>query len=236
MIPIRAHAAWRGSADCQHCAIRATALFAELREEDFRLIHEPIDELAYGAGESLYVQGPGAGCLYTVRSGMIKLLRHTPDGRERILRVLRPGDVAGLEALAGSDYDSEAVALTDITVCRVPSQVIHGLNRDAPRIHGMLMRKWHEALKQANDWLAELNFGAAQQRVRHFAWHMRHPAQPTVTTLFARDDMGAMMGLQPETVSREISVLLKERILQRLENSGRVYRILDPSRLRGGAA
>jgi len=51
---------------------------------------------------------------------MIKLVRATADGRERIVRVLRPGDVAGLEALANARYDTEAIALVDTQVCRHP--------------------------------------------------------------------------------------------------------------------
>ena len=39
------------------------------------------------------------------------LVRTTADGRQRIVRVSRPGDVLGLEALATARYDTEAVAL-----------------------------------------------------------------------------------------------------------------------------
>jgi hypothetical protein len=45
MIPIKTESAWRGTADCRHCGIRDMVLFADLREEDFALIHAPIDDL-----------------------------------------------------------------------------------------------------------------------------------------------------------------------------------------------
>ena len=75
--------------------------------------------------------------------------RTTADGRLRIVRVLRPGDVAGLEALVTSQYDSEAIALTDISVCRIPLDVVHKLAANSQRLHLKLMQKWQQTLKDA---------------------------------------------------------------------------------------
>jgi len=46
-------------------------------------------------------------------------------------------------------------------------------------------------------------------------------------TIFAREDMGAMMDLKMETVSREISALVREQIIEPLDKYGRVYRVLQ---------
>ena len=208
MIPIKTESAWKGTSDCRNCGIRDMVLFADLNEQDFGMIHSPIDDLA-------------------LRTGMIKLVRVTPDGRQRIVRVLRPGDVAGLEALATSQYDSDAVALTDISVCRIPLSVINMLGGSSARLHRRLMEKWQHALKEADDWLADLNFGTARQRVAHFILKMRNQADAQIATLFSREDMGAMLDLKLETVSREVSALVREKVIQPLDKQGRVYRILD---------
>lgn len=235
MIPIQTESAWRGTSDCRGCGIRDMALFAELDERDFSLIHAPIDDLLYQAGQVLYSEGQSAPGLFTVRRGMLKLVRATPDGRERIVRLLQPGDVAGLEALATSRFDSEAVALSEVAVCRIPLEVLHTLAAQSPRLHGRLMAKWQGALKAADDWLAELNFGTARQRVAHLVSKMGQP-QPqaqsgTELHLFRREDMGAMLDLKLETVSREVSALVRDGILEPLDRQGRHYRLLDPQRL-----
>jgi CRP/FNR family transcriptional regulator, anaerobic regulatory protein len=124
MIPIKSDSAWRGTADCRACGIRDMVLFADLHEDDFNLIHAPIDDLELGANQPLVRMGETATSLYTLRAGMIKLVRNTVDGRQRIVRVLRVGDVVGLEALMGPTYESDAIALTPIKVCRLPLQVI----------------------------------------------------------------------------------------------------------------
>ena len=231
MIPIKIESAWRGTADCQRCGIRDMVLFSDLNEHDFSLIHAPIDDLAFAAGATLYQEGESASGVFTVREGLVKLSRVTPDGRQRIWRILRAGDVVGLEALATSQYDSEAVALTPVKVCRIPKEVIHRLSQQSPRLHWRLLQKWQEALKEADDWLAAINFGTARQRVGQFILKMRHTTDLSVSTLFSREDMGAMMDLKLETVSREISALVREGAIEPLDKQGRLYRVLDAQRL-----
>ncbi len=213
MIPIKTESAWKGTSDCRNCGIRDMVLFADLNEQDFGQIHAPIDDLELQAGTTLFAEGAGASAIFTLRSGMIKLVRVTPDGRQRIVRVLRPGDVAGLEALATSRYGSEAVALSDISVCRIPAQVINALGSSSTRLHKRLMEKWQSALREADDWLADLNFGTARQRVAHFILKMRNQAD-------AQD-------LKLETVSREVSALVREGVIEPLDKHGRIYRVLD---------
>lgn len=233
MMPIKTESAWRGTANCRNCGIRDMVLFADLNEADFTQIHAPIDDLEYAAGVTLHHEGSPAQGIYTLRSGMIKLVRSTVDGRQRIVRVLRPGDVIGLEALASRRYDSDAITLNTVTVCRIPIDVIQSLSVNSTRLHTQLMHKWQRALKDADDWLADLNFGTARQRVSNLILKMRASADPDVTTLFSREDMGAMLDLKLETVSREISRLVREAAIEPMDRQGRVYRVCKPDVLQG---
>jgi CRP-like cAMP-binding protein len=206
-------------------------LFADLNEEDFNLIHAPIDDLVYQPGQTLYEASDQAVGVFTLRKGMVKLVRVTADGRERVVRVLFPGDVVGLEALATGRYDSQAVALSEVSLCRIPLEVMHQLGANSPRLHRKLMEKWQSALKLADDWLAELNFGSARQRVLHFIRKMHEVSEDDTATLFGRDDMGAMMDLKLETVSREVTALVRAGVMTQLDKLGRHYRVLLPDLL-----
>ena len=232
MIPIKTESAWKGISDCRHCGIRDMVLFADLNEQDFGMIHAPIDDLEFRAGSSLFQEGAAAQGIFTLRSGMVKLVRSTADGRQRIVRVLRPGDVVGLEALSDARYDTDAITLTDASVCRIPLAVIHDLDAQSPRLHKRLMEKWSRNLKEADDWLADLNFGTARCRVSNFVLKMRSASDAQIVTIFAREDMGAMMDLKMETVSREVSALVREQIIEPLDKHGRVYRVLQLEQLK----
>jgi CRP-like cAMP-binding protein len=231
VIPIKTASAWRGTADCRHCGIRESVLFADLQEEDFALIHAPIDDLSFDAGATLVQAGEPVKGVMTLRTGMVKLVRMSSDGRPRIVRVLRPGDVIGLEALAAPVYEADVVALTPASVCRIPGTVIQRLNQETPRLHHQLMQKWHRSLREADDWLAELNFGSAQHRVAQLVLKMRGAGDPALTTLFAREDMGSMLDLKLETVSRAVNHFVRQGWLQPLDRLGRQYRVLDAAAL-----
>lgn len=232
MIPIKAESAWRGTADCRQCGIRDMVLFADLTDEDFALIHSPIDDLEYSAGDSLLRMGSPATSLLTLRSGLVKLVRNMSDGRQRIVRVLRPGDAVGLEALFVDAYESEAVALTSVKVCRLPVEVVDRLNHETPRLYKRLMGQWHRSLKEADDWLAELNFGNSRQRVAGLVLKMCSDDHGSiVSSLFSREDMGAMLDLKLETVSRTLNAFVREGLLEPLDKQGRQYKVLDRAAL-----
>jgi CRP-like cAMP-binding protein len=231
MIPIQRQSAWRGTSDCRNCGIRDMVLFADLNEKDFDLIHAPIDDLVYQSGQPLYDTSDQALGVFTLRKGLVKLVRVTGDGRNRVVRVLFAGDVVGLEALATGRYDSQAVALSEASLCRIPLDVIHQLGANSPRLHRKLMEKWQSALKQADDWLAELNFGTARQRVLHFIHKMHEVSGDGTVTLFSRDDMGSMMDLKLETVSREVTALVRAGVVEPLDKQGRHYKVLLPELL-----
>ena len=231
MIPIKTASAWRGTSDCRNCAVREMVLFADLDESDFVKIHAPIDDLDYAPGAVLAQEGGRAQGLFTLRSGMVKLVRTTTDGRERIVRVMRQGDVIGLEALVHGKFETAAVALTPTSACRIPLDIVHTLAVQSPRLHQSLMKKWSHNQKEAEDWLADLNFGTARQRVAHFILKMRSPTDTQWVTLFSREDMGSMVNLKMETVSREVSLLVREGVLEPLDKQGRAYRIVKPEGL-----
>lgn len=231
MIPIHIESAWKGTSDCRNCGIRDMVLFADLNESDFELIHAPIDDLVFQPGVALFGEGRSAGHVMTIRTGLVKLVRNAADGRARIVRILKPGDVIGLEALFSSVYDTDAVAMNQVSVCKIPITVIKDLSAQSPRLHMRLMERWHRAVKEADDWLAALNFGTARQRVANIILKMRHIEDPTLTTLFSREDMGAMSDLKLETVSREVSRWAKEGVIEPLDKIGRLYRITSIDKL-----
>lgn len=199
----RIDAAWKGLAQCQDCGIRDLVLFADLAEPDFNLIHLPIDEIEFDIGATIYSEGDDAGALFTIRTGLAKLVQHLPDGSQRIVRLLRHGATAGLEATLGQPYQHTAVALQPILACRIPRQVVERLNEETPRLHGQLIRRWASALRQADDWLTELSTGKAPQRLARLLLQLSDGDNTVM--LFSREDLGSILGITTEHASRTVA-------------------------------
>ncbi len=60
---------------------------------------------------------------------------------------------------------------------------------------------------------------------------MHAVSQDGSVTLFAREDMGAMMDLKLETVSREVTALVRAGVMSPIDKHGRHYCVLRPDLL-----
>ncbi|MCK7575019.1 MAG: Crp/Fnr family transcriptional regulator [Chromatiales bacterium] len=205
--------AWSGEANCLDCALRTSVLFSGLQEADFEHIHEPIDQFTLKPGAHLYLAGDTGEHLFTIRSGMLKLVQYLPDGSQRIVRVARSTDVLGLESLLDERYQHDAIALHPTEVCRFPARLVRELSRVNPALHHELMARWQRALTEADAWLTELSTGSARQRVARLLLRLVRDRETSECPLFSREDMGAMLGVTTETASRTIAEFKRQSLL-----------------------
>lgn len=157
--------AWNGKADCLHCAIRSSALFSGLTEKDFESLHEPVEQLTLEPGNVLYKIGDSGHHLFTVRSGLLKLVQYLPDGSQRIVRLAHSTDVLGLEMMVGEKYEHEAVVLRTTELCRYPKEAVSRLSQQSPELHQDLMLRWQKALSDADTWITLLSTGSSRKRM-----------------------------------------------------------------------
>ncbi len=206
--------AWSRAEKCLHCSIRNLALFADLQREDFNLLHQPINEYTIAAGDELYAEKDTAHFVYTIRSGMIKLVYYLANGNYRIVRLLRQGDLVGIEALNGSRYLHHAIALQNTEVCRIPVEVIEQLNSDTPHLYKQLTASWQKVQSDADVWLVELTVGRSKQRVANLLLYLANFSEEGSFYLPTREDIGALLGITTETASRIIAEFKRLGLLQ----------------------
>ena len=218
--------AWSGEADCRHCALRKSALFAGLEESDFQHIHDPVDQFTLPPGALIYRAGDPSDFMFTVRAGIVILVQYLPDGGQRIVRLARSTDVLGLECLVGTSYQHHAVVLHSTQVCRYPVAVVRQVSSGNPTLHQELMNRWQRALTEADAWLTELSTGTAKQRVARLIIRLSNP-ETSRCELFSREDMGAMLGITTETTSRVVAELKRKSLL--VETSPNIFLIDLPN-------
>lgn len=216
--------AWSGTEKCRQCAIRALVLFADLQYEDFCLLHLPIEEITIDAHGVLYEAQDAPRYLYTVRQGLLKLVHDLPDGNYRVVRLLRQGDLAGMEALNHVNYIQHAIALNTTVVCRIPVEAIELLNRQTPRLYRQLTAKWQQIQQEADIWLTEFTVGHARQRVAKLLLFLAGRSQNTSFFLPGREDIGALLAITTETASRIIAEFKRSGYLKTSGHSATIDR------------
>ena len=196
--------AWDGNADCRNCLIRSSALFGGLTEHDFEQMHEPVEQVDMKPGQVLYKVGDVGHHLFTIRSGLIKLVQYLPDGTQRIVRLVRSTDVLGLEIMVGRHYEHEAVVLRASELCRYPKEAVTRISQSNPTLHKDLMTRWQKALTDADAWLTQLSTGSAKKRMANLLLRLLDDGG-SECHLFSREDIGSILSITVETASRTIS-------------------------------
>ncbi|MCG6939417.1 MAG: Crp/Fnr family transcriptional regulator [Gammaproteobacteria bacterium] len=211
--------AWNGTADCLNCSIRSSALFSGLTEDDFDLIHEPIEQQTLEPGSVLYKAGDPGRHLYTVRSGLLKMVQYLPDGYQRIVRLGRSTDVLGLEMLVGQHYQHEVIALNTSELCRYPKEAVLHLSQANPELHKDLMARWHKALSEADAWITKLSTGSSKKRMANLLLRLPDADDSTKCYLLSREDIGSILSMTLETASRTISDFKRTGLISEIRHN-----------------
>lgn len=198
--------------DCRKCTVHKCKFFADLQEGDPSLAEHPIRAFRYASGSTLYNTGDPGNWVFTVREGLIKLVLHLPDGTQRIVRLLRKEAVTGLETLFDPVYGHTAIILQPTLICRIPVELIRRLDATKPHLHRQIMKFWHKALQDADEWLLKLSTGHARARVARMVLFLL-PTSESECDLFNREDVGAILGLSTETSSRTIAEFKREGLI-----------------------
>jgi CRP-like cAMP-binding protein len=224
MEPLRVCTAWRGAGDCLACDGRENAFFAGLPPDAIARLHVEVNNTATPSGDILYQPGTRPECLWVLRTGAVKLLASSCDGAQRIVRVLKAGDVAGLEALLAGNYAHTAVTVGDVHACRIPLPAVEQLCLEYSGFQWNLMKELHAALRETEQWLVDMASTAASARVRMARLLLRlRDGESSRIFNFTRDELGLMLGIAMETASRIIAAFMRERLLVRREPGSRFY-------------
>src|SRR5512139_1129331 len=185
-------------------------------------------------GDSLFRAGDLQGRVYAVRSGALKTIAITPDGEEHVLGFHLPGELLGLDSLATGMHCAEAVALSDTQVCEFPVQGLLARSASVPELGARMLQVLGTSAMGSRVHVDLLLRRQADERVAMFLYDLllrygRAGVNPSLMLPMGREDVGRYLGLALETVSRSLTRLQEEGLI---EVSGRSVRVLDDDRLR----
>ena len=75
--------------------IRKIPFFSNLSENELLQISQKFIEKEFKKGGYLFWEGEPATCLYVIKTGRVKILKHSAEGKEIVLEVVTPGEICG---------------------------------------------------------------------------------------------------------------------------------------------
>lgn len=212
------------------CGALSDVQLQELSRHTVRHVHKPGDELLGDADDITSYA--------TIIRGVVKLVKILEDGRQQIVGLQFAPDLIG--RLFSRESQLSAEAATEIEICRVPKPVLERMIAETPGLEHRLMQQSLRELDEARDWMVTLGRKTASEKVASFihliaTHHVPEgvgnslPGKIEFTLPLTRADIADFLGLTLETVSRQISKLRLDGVIELV--SSRVVRVHDPAKL-----
>src|SRR5450759_1409568 len=202
-----------------------------------RGIDKRMVSLAGAAGDPLFTAGELADHLYVLAAGQAKLSQPTPSGQEVVVDLLTPGDLFGALRILGQPvYPETAWALTTTCALRIDAHSFREILAEHPQVALRVLDDVAGRLAQARSDVGQQSTSTVAQRVSTTLLRLadklgqeRSGNRGTLLQLpLSRADLAGMVGSTEESVSRVMSRLRKDGII----DSGRRWTaVLDRDRL-----
>ena len=177
----------------------------------------------------IYGEGDAADSFFQVVEGVVRTCKFLSDGRRQIDGFHVAGDVFGFEA--GTERRMSAEAVCD---CRLTSHRRHGPDGLAadPALMQQLFSYAVRSMTRAQDHSLLLGRKSAVEKVAAFLvdWAQHSAGCHAITLAMTRQDIADYLGLTIETVSRTLSQLERDAVIE--IPTARQIRIKNPAALR----
>lgn len=229
--------------DCSQCVVRNRAICAGLEPDEFDALGQLGRKQRVTRGQTVVWEGDDSVVVANVIEGVLKVSMSISDGREQIVGLVFASDFIGRPF--GQQNPYSVTALTDAELCIFSRSTFDSFARQHPELEHKLLRRTLTELDRAHEWMLLLGKKTATERIATLLLEMSArlgetgcSADKSALDRFElpldRQQMGDVLGLTIETVSRQLSLLKAGGIINLPDR--RTVAIQDRARLQGLSA
>lgn len=209
--------------ESQRELLRACPYFKTLPDELLDLVLSVSRLDSFGVGEVLFLEGDQNTALHIVETGTVRIYKVSAEGREQVLRLMRPSDTfADVPAFDGGPYPANADALEASTVLSIPREPLLDLMRIQPEIALGALGTMASRLRHMTGLVENLSLRRVMNRVANLL------VNNDTGITFSQSQMATMVGTAREMVNRSLNALADQGVI---ELQGQNITIVDRERL-----
>ena len=200
--------------------LRAHAVFRGVPAKEIESLARVTQTERHPPREFIFTEGDPSLWLYLVRSGRVKILKHSRAGKDVVLELLGPGDIfGGVAVLEQRPFPATAQAIESTEVLKIPRDALLALSGRHPSIVrelalmiGQRLRAAHEAVKMLAVERVESRLAATLMRL---ADREGKPSRAGVELPYhlTRQSLADMAGTTVETTIRVVGRWIKEGLV-----------------------
>ncbi|MFO8163959.1 MAG: Crp/Fnr family transcriptional regulator [Desulfatiglandales bacterium] len=212
--------------------ISAIPIFKGLQETQLSDVAEIAVEKYFDKGQTIFLEGNEGKGFFVVYSGFVKIYKVSPEGKEKILRLVKPHEIFGpVPLFSGENYPASADAMKATKALFFPrDRVIHVI-KENPYIALNMLDALSNRLRQFTIQVEDLALKEIPSRLAAYLLHVvKEEGRTDVFTLeITKSQLASLLGTIPETLSRIFSKMREAGII---ESKGNKVRILDTDSLK----
>ena len=214
---------------CGDCPIRFRAVCSRCETDELQQLEEMKYYRSFRAGQTVVWSGDRMDFVASVVTGIATLTQTMEDGRRQMVGLLLPSDFVGRPGRANAAYDVTAV--TDLVMCCFRRKPFEDMMAATPHVAHRLLEMTLDELDAAREWMLLLGRKSAREKIasllaiiarRNAGLKEIKPAGAIRFDLpLTREEMADYLGLTLETVSRQMSALRRDGVVE-LEEKRRI--------------
>jgi CRP/FNR family transcriptional regulator len=200
--------------------LQANPLFAALPPKEIEALGRVAREESYRARDYVFMEGDPARWFCLVRSGRVKIVRHSRTGKDVVLELLGPGEVfGGVAVLERRPYPAAAQAIEASVVMKIPGDAVVTLAERYPSLVREMALTISRRLRAAHDSVESLVVDPVEARLALTLLRLgerdgtRSKQGLTLPFHLTRQSLADMAGTTVETTIRVVSRWIKDGLV-----------------------
>ncbi len=196
---------------CSICGIRGDSVCGVLDfTRELPELSQHIHTKTYAAGDVIITDSAPLFFMGIILSGMVKLVKPTNDGQNCMVALLFPSDFLGRPDSKTMPY--YAIACEEVRICYADVKEYNKIFDKFPHLQKKYLQITTANLDLSHEWQVLLARETAREKVISFIqlFYKKRHCKPNIYIALSRMEIADFLGLSPETVSRQLSILKQE--------------------------
>ena len=220
--------------NCDQCIVRQFSALKALNKDQLVKMANCKTSYTIKKGEPIFQEGETLNGLFCIKDGVCKLSKLSSNGKEQILKLVKPGELLGQRSMISEESANlSAVALEDMEVCFVPRNEIIGFFNENNQFSMNIMQSICGDLKEADDHMVNMAQKTVKQRLAETLLYLEETfganEDKTLKIQLSREELAGMIGTATESCIRLLSELNKNDYIEII---GKKIALKDKSKLK----
>jgi len=212
-------------------AIARFPAFNGLSEDELAALRKIAVQRNFARGERVFSEGDPGNGFYLVFEGQVKVYKLSPEGKEQILHIIRPGEPFGEVAVfAGRSFPANAEAIAASRLLFLPRDAFVALIGRNPSLAMNMLAVLSRRLRQFTVQVENLSLKEVPGRLASYllVLSQEQSRSDKVQLPISKGQLASLLGTIPETLSRIFARMAEQGLI---DVQGRTIALMDPESL-----